>query len=147
MEGPTLAIVPATAIQTWRTEITNSASGFCLQVAYQNKILMSWFSFWVKANNQPVQPDNLRFATIIVTTKESLEQHVMSHCFNARERHLVVPFRRIVVDKAHVPHKLTTKFAGHMDQLTERCRCNAWFVMGTPLPKGPESVELAIHCW
>ena len=145
-DDPTLVIVPASALQTWKTEVFNAARNLLVSIAFQGHLTPDWACLRVDRDGNPMDPVE-RFATVIITSGESLEHQVMRHCWLEKEERLRVPFGRVIVDEAHQVRNLNTRFAKQMQRLTGGRNCQVWFVTGTPLPKGPESLQLATRCW
>ena len=143
---PTLVIVPGSALQTWKTEVFNTVRNLAISIAFQGHPSPDWACLRIDRDGNPIDPEK-RFATIIITSGESLEHQVMRHCWLEKEQRLRVPFGRVIVDEAHQVRNLNTRFAKQMQRLTGGRNCQVWFVTGTPLPKGPESLQLATRCW
>ena len=116
-----------------------------VSIAFQAFLSPGWANLWVDRDGNPVNPQK-RFGVVVITSPESLEHQAMRHCW-LREERLRVPFGRIIVDEAHQVCNLNTLFARQMQRLIGGRNCHVWFVTGTPLSKGPESLQLATRFW
>ena len=135
-ERPTLLVVPCSAISTWVEEFKATQQGLNLHVAF-GRDRPNWDQWRGGDISVP------RSSVVVLTSRESLVSRVTSQLTSPRGR---VLFGRVVYDEAHEVRGMDTVFGGAARRFAEEMS-NSWFVTGTPLPKGPTSLELAVRCW
>lgn len=152
---PTLIVVLASAISTWDDELKNGQKNLRVWTAYKNYPSPLWNVLQVVPGQEkntwvPAHKDADLARNVILTSKSSLESRVLTYIsvdsHKTKSKKGRVMFGHVIVDESHEVHGMRTAFVDNMRRFAAT-GARFWFISGTLLPRGPQSMELAFKCW